>query len=251
MKPIIIAGVLLILPGQGAALTLAWQGGATNLTSTSAQTCTLYVRTSTDEHLPQDWTLSWVVESNSGSPLQIVGVEDSTSGLVPACDARDSLVSQEPWNDLTQVTFCGATGYGNEAEAAAYLVTVADSVRGKVRLIYAVMSGGALERPRSAEVTINGGCERSYVPTVLASRTTVDGDSLLTTVIGAGLAGVTSAAIDGPAGRLNATLVKNGDDLLSVRAEASLTGSETFALGTPDGLSVGEAISPEPVGALF
>lgn len=68
-----IALAALLLPTSARAISLTWQGGASDVTVGSATVCSLTVVASPDERmLPREWRLIWAGTADVDSPLVLL-----------------------------------------------------------------------------------------------------------------------------------------------------------------------------------
>jgi hypothetical protein len=194
------------------AIDLVWGDGSKNLTLASTSVCTLVVKPSGDETLlPGRWRLIYTGSCSCPSESALVFMNaPGPSGAAPVCGLDGPSSAAEELSKQITVTFCGP-GDGQSTGEAAFVVLVDASLHARIAAVPAsemLQDAGQPIGPNS-EVTVNGGSDLEYPPTIWNATQLIDSTGAAEIVLsGIGLDQVSSVSLLQP-GTAAARLTKS------------------------------------------
>ncbi len=153
-----IALAALLLPTSARAISLTWQGGASDVTVGSATVCSLTVVASPDERmLPREWRLIWAGTADVDSPLVLLpgDITDASTPtlLFPPMSPSDSI------SHLSAAFFSA----DQSPARATYAIRLRPSLRARLTIVTDPADSQWARTP-IPEVTVNGGTSLDYPP---------------------------------------------------------------------------------------
>ena len=143
-------------------LTMRWSGGAGDLRTTIARTCTLLVAADLpEETLPQEWRIVWVSRSDAAVPLTISEFPPG-EGYADVCNLSPASSGASIAARVDTVIHCASSVL--RVRTARYLIDVAADVQARIAPLAPALPAGFAGTVGPPEVTINGGVADPYPP---------------------------------------------------------------------------------------
>jgi len=251
----ILAVILVFSSNSAQGLELEWPNGQHDLTVTTAEPCTLFVKSSpTDTLFNFPWRLVWAGTAETAAPLVVLRAPGTEQLPGPSVVSSGSTIDSIAHSTTAVFDIPNTVTH---PDVAMYLLRIDPTMR--ARLTLAPMSMGASSLIRDygrTEVTVNGGSDVPYAPVVcsvrrvgsepLSNRSVAKNSAVLSAaqnvqLSGLDLSGVTAVSLL-RASQTNApeplSVVGQTDSTLTVELPADLgTEQAVITLARPDGVT--------------